>query len=161
MRKATGLISGIMTLILGILFVVLQNRLVSIAIGVLGITLIIMGVIDLIRARYVMGVLKILFAVGVLTFGWLIIDIWGIIIGVALLLYGALTLIRRIKAPNKHRRLFSTAIGFIESALCIIGAIFLIGGGVGEVISWAIIAAGVIFIIEGILAIVGTLLAQK
>lgn len=161
MRKVTGFISGIMTLILGILFVVLQNRLVSIAISVLGITLIIMGIIDLVRARCIMGILKILAAVAVLIFGWIIIGIAGIIIGVVLLLYGAFTLIRRIKAPNKAKRLFSTVIGFVESALCIIGAIFLISGGMGEVISWAIIVAGVIFIIEGILAIVGILLAQK
>ena len=135
MKKTTGFISGIMTLILGILFVVLQDRLVSIAISVLGVFLVIMGVIDLIKARYIMGLLKIILAVTVLVFGWLIIDIWGIIIGIVLLLYGIFTLIRRIKAPNKKRRIFSTAVGFVESVLCIIGAIFLISGGIGEVIS--------------------------
>ena len=161
MKKTTGFISGIMTLILGILFVILQNRLVNIAICVVGVFLIIMGIIDMVRARYIMGLLKIILAIVVLVFGWFIIDIWGIIIGVILLLYGVLTLIRRIKAPNKTKRIFSTVIGFIESVLCIIGAIFLISGGMGEVISWAIIVAGVIFIIEGILAIFGALVSRR
>ena len=161
MKKTTGFISGIMTLVLGILFVMLQNRLVNIAICVVGGFLIIMGIIDMIKARYIMGLLKIILAVVVLLFGWFIIDIWGIIIGVLLLLYGIWTLIRRIKAPNKSKRIFSTVIGFIESILCIIGAIFLISGGMSEVISWAIIIAGVIFIIEGILARVGALVARR
>ena len=82
MKKTTGFISGIMTLILGILFVILQNRLVNIAICVVGVSLIIMGIIDMIKARYIMGLLKIILAIAVLVFGWFIIKIWGIIIGV-------------------------------------------------------------------------------
>ena len=120
-----------------------------------------MGIIDLIKARYILGVLKILLAAAVLIFGWFIIKIWGIIIGVVLLLYGIFTLIRRLRSPNKSKRIFSTVIGFIESILCIIGAIFLISGGIGEVISWAIIVAGVIFIIEGILSMIGALVARR
>lgn len=154
MKRTSQVISAIMTLALGILFVILKNEVIGIAMTVLGVALVILGVIDLIKLRLISGIIKILLAVAVFVIGGLLIDVAVIVLAVVLLIYGIMTLVKRITEKKKGRGALAVILGFIEPVICIIGSVFLLTGGSGKAISWAIIVAGVLLIIDGIIGII-------
>jgi len=148
-----------MTLALGILFVILKADIIGIALTVLGVFLIVVGVLDLVRKNIVSGVIKAALGVAVLVIGWLLLDIALLILGIVLLVYGVLELIKRIVAKKKGQKLWTVILGLIEPALCIVASIFLITSS-GAALTWAIIIAGIVFIIEGVLGVIAALGAK-
>lgn len=143
-----------MTLALGILFVILKDRVVGIGLTVLGVALIVTAVIDLCRKSFVSGVIKAILGIAVLVIGWLLIDIAILVLGIVLLVYGVLELVKRLAAKKKGQKLWAIVLGFIQPVVCIIASVFLITNG-GSVITWTIIVAGVLFIVDGVLALIG------
>lgn len=159
MRKASQFLSAVMTLALGILFLVLKTEVIGIAITVLGVALLITALLDLIKLSIITGIIKALLGVAVLVIGWLLIDIAILILGIVLLVYGVVNFFKAVFGKNKGK-LWRKIISIIEPILCVIGAIFLITSG-GSAIEWAVIVAGVILVIDGILALVGALGSSK
>ena len=160
MSRSSQLISAIMTLTLGILFIILKTDVIGIALTVLGVALIITAVLDLIRKGIVSGIIKALLGVAVLVIGWLLIDIAIIILGIVLLVYGILNLVKRVFAKKKGIKLWKIVIGIIEPVLCIIAAVFLITSS-GTALEWTVLVGGIILIINGALALVGALTSKK
>ena len=62
-------IEGVLTILLGILFLILQGKVVSIAMTILGVALIIMAVLDLLDHQTFPAIVKAVFGVVVLIFG--------------------------------------------------------------------------------------------
>ena len=155
MKKTSNLISAIMTLALGILCLILKQGVVTIGLTVLGVVLIVTAVLELIRFNVVSGVIKAVLGIAVLVVGYLLFDIALKVIGVVILVYGILELIKRLVAVVQGRsgKLWTTILGFIYPSLCIVASFFLITS-TGSAVSWAIIVAGVLFIVEGILALI-------
>lgn len=162
MTKTSQLISAIMTLVLGILFLILKNGVIGIGLTVLGIVLIVTAVLELVRQNITSGIIKAVLGIAVLAIGWLLLDIALFVIGVVLMVYGVLELIKRIVAIVKKQngKLWATVIGFINPVLCVIAAAFLITSS-GEALSWAIIVAGVLFVIDGVLALIEALASKN
>ena len=160
MRKVSQFISAVMTLALGILFLVLKTDVIGIAITVLGVALLITALLDLIKLSVFTGIVKALLGVAVLVIGWLLIDIAILILGIVLLVYGVANLLKGLFGKKKGVKTWKIIIGIIEPVLCIVGAIFLITSG-GKAVEWAVIVAGVILVIDGILALVGALGSSK
>ena len=75
MTKLSQFTSALMTLILGVLFVMLKGGVVGIAIKVFAAVLIITAVIELIKLKIASGVVKAILAVVLLIFGWAITEI--------------------------------------------------------------------------------------
>ena len=83
--------------------------------------------------------------------------------GIVLLVYGVLELIKRIIALVKKqagKRLWATILGFIEPAIWIVGAIFLITN-TSATLGWAVIVAGIIFIIDGALGLISAIASKN
>ena len=66
MNKPSQFVSALMTLALGILFVILKGDVIGIAITVLGIALLISAIIDFIKKNVTAGVIKAVLGVAVL-----------------------------------------------------------------------------------------------
>ena len=161
MKKASGIISGLMYLILGILFVILKTEVIGIAMTVMGIALIVLGIIDFVKARVFLGLLKILAAVVIFVFEWKLIEFAGIVMGVILLVWGIIALIRKIRSKRKPKKFLANLVGYLVPVVCILGGIFLLTGGIGSALTWAFIIAGVLLIINGALAIIEALTSKK
>ena len=127
---------------------------------VMGVALLILGIIDLVKARVFLGLLKIIGAIIIFIFEWKLIEIAGIVMGVALLVWGIIALIKKI-CSKKKRKGFLGALGYIVPIVCILGGAFLLTGGIGSLLSWAFIIAGVLLIITGVLAIIESLSSKK
>ena len=162
MKKTSNLISAIMTLVLGILCLILKQGVVTVGLTVLGVVLIVTAVLELIRQNIPSGVIKAVLGIAVIIVGYLLIDIALKVIGIVILVYGVLELVKRVVAVLKGQngKLWTTILGFIYPALCVIGAFFLIVS-TGEAIGWAVIVAGVLFIVEGVIALVEALASKN
>ena len=160
MRKLSQFISAIMTLALGILFLVLKTDIIGIAITILGVALLLTALLDLIKLSIFTGIVKALLGVAVLVIGWLLLDIAILILGIVLLVYGITNLFKGIFGRKKGVKTWKIIIGIIEPIVCVAGAVFLITSG-GKAIEWTVLVAGVILVIDGLLALVGALGSSK
>ena len=162
MIKTSKLISAIMTLVLGILFLILKGEVIGIGLTVLGVVLLVTAILELVRNNIASGIIKAVLAIAVFVIGWLLLNIALIVIGIVLMVYGVLEFIKRIVAIFKKQsgKFLATVLGFINPVLCIIAAGFLLTSR-GEALSWAIIVAGVLFVVDGIIALVEALLTQN
>ena len=160
MNKTSDFISALMTLALGILFLILKGDVIGIALTVLGVALIVTAIVDLVRKSTTSGVVKAVLGVVVLLFGWLFLEVAMLILGIVLLIFGILGLVKRIMALGQAQKLLATVLGFIEPIVCIIASIFLITS-TGAALNWAVIVGGICLIVDGVLALIAALLAKK
>ena len=164
MRKTSAILSALMTLGLGVLCIILKASVVDVAITVLGIVFLVVGIIDLVGKNIVAGVIKAALGVAVLVFGLgaLLKDLAFLILGIVLLIYGVLELVKRIISLFKKRtkRVWAKIIGIVEAALWIVGAIFLITN-TGTAVDWVVIAVGILFIVDGVLGLVGAIASKN
>ena len=161
MTRPSQLVSSLMTLILGILFVILKGEIVGIALTVFGVVLIVTAVLELIRKNIISGIIKAILGILVLTIGWLLIDIALKVIGIVLIVFGVLELIKRIVALfKKKNKLLATILGFISPVFSVVAGFFLFTSS-GEAVGWAVIVGGVLLIINGVLALIEALASKK
>ena len=162
MTRSSQFVSALMTLILGVLFVILKGEVVGIALTVFGVVLIVTAVLELIRKNIVSGIIKAILGIAVLSFGWMLLDIALLVIGIVLIVFGVLELVKRIVAIFKKskNKLLATILGFISPVFSIVAGYFLITSS-GEAVGWAIVVGGVLLIINGVLALVEALASKK
>ena len=151
MKNSEKMISAILTIILGILFIVLKEQVIGIGMTILGVLLIVAGVLDLIGSKQTYSaVVKIVIGVLFIVFGWTIVSAVLYILAALLLVYGIYLFYDRIKTHMKGANLLSTIITYVEPALFILIAFFLFFNQ-GGTIEWVFIVSGIFAIIEGAL----------
>ena len=162
MTRSSQFLSALMTLILGVLFVILKGEVVGIAIKVFAVVLIITAVLELIRLKITSGIVKAILGVVLLAFGWAITEIALLVIGIVLIVFGVLELVKRIIALFKKNRtkLIAKILGFISPIFSIVAGYFLISSS-GEAVGWAIVVGGILLIINGVLALVEALASKN
>ena len=162
MKNSVYLVSAAVKLVLGILFIVLKAEVVGIGITLFGIALIVMAVLDLVHNLIANGIVKILLAVAVLLIGWLLIEVAILVLGIVLLVYSILDIVRIVSAAVKYKdiKIGAFVIGLIEPALALVASIFLITSS-GKAIEWAIIAAGIVLIVNGVIGIVRAFVSEQ
>lgn len=149
-----------MTLALGILFIILKGEVVSIGITVLGVALIVTSIIDLCRKSFVGGAIKAILGIAVLVIGWTLIDIAILVLGIVLLVYGIFELVKRLTASKKGQKAWAIIIGLIEPIVCIVASVLLIKNGTA-VVGLTIVIAGILFVVDGVLALIAALGSKK
>lgn len=151
-KKSEKLIMTILTIVLGILFIVFKNDIIGITMTVLGIALIVSAVVDLVNKEIVPCVIKAVVGVVVIVFGWTLMSAALYIMAALLLIYGILNLYQTIK--NRHLFIDTTSkvLKCVEPVLCIVIGLCLLFNQ-GGTIEWVFILSGVFFIVEGIISL--------
>ena len=85
--NSTKLLSAILTILVGMLFLIWKGAIVSIAMTVIGVLLIIAAVMNLIRKNYTACVIGAVFGVMVLCFGWIFLSVALYVLAAILLIY--------------------------------------------------------------------------
>lgn len=155
-QSKSKLISAILMAVIGILFIVLKNDVISIGMTVLGIMLIVQAILDLVGKRFAMAVVKGVIGVLIIVLGWLFLTVALYIMAAVLLICGVLQLIDVIKSLPHFKSLLGKVVGFIQPAVYIVIAVFLFMDQ-GKTVSWVFILAGIFFIIQGALALIDCL----
>ena len=97
MKTSEKVVSAVLTIVLGILLVVLPNRIVEICMTVLGIVLIVSGILNLIDQMVMPAVVKIVVGALIILCGWVLVSAVLYIVAALLLIYGILQLYARIR----------------------------------------------------------------
>ena len=147
--------TAIALILIGGLFIIYKGEVISIAMSLIGITLVVLGIIDILRARVVSGVVKLVFAALVVLAGWLFVTLALYVLGAFLLIAGITQLIAISKL--KIKKLTLPAVMHIAQPVIYILVAICLFFNQGGAISWVFILSGVFLILDGIAGIIGAL----
>jgi uncharacterized membrane protein HdeD (DUF308 family) len=154
-NKSNELLTAIALIIIGGLFIIYKGEVISIAMSLIGITLVVLGIIDILRARVFSGVVKLVFAALVVLAGWLFVTLALYVLGAFLLIAGITQLIAISKL--KIKKLTLPAVMHIAQPVIYILVAICLFFNQGGAISWVFILSGVFLILDGIAGIIGAL----
>lgn len=154
-NKSNELLTAIALILIGGLFIIYKGEVISIAMSLIGITLVVLGIIDILRSRVVSGVVKLVFAALVVLAGWLFVTLALYVLGAFLLIAGITQLIALSKL--KIKKLTLPAVMHIAQPIIYILVAICLFFNQGGAISWVFILSGVFLILDGIAGIIGAL----
>ncbi|MBQ8885472.1 MAG: hypothetical protein IJY62_03800 [Clostridia bacterium] len=147
MKTSEKLVSALLTVLLGVLFIVMKGGVVSVAMTILGAVLIVLGVLNLIDKQVAPAVVKIVIGALIIVCGWLIVRVVLYIVAALLLIYGILDLYARIKAGLKCDNVWKTVIVYAKPVLMIVLGLLLFLSS----LDWIFVLVGICAILEGAL----------
>lgn len=150
MKKSEKLLTALFTVALGILFLVLKDKVISIAMTIFGVSLLISSIIEMFKKQITQGTVKLLIGLLVIIFGWTLISAALYIMAAALLISSVI----QIFAISKVTKGFD--LSYFEPIMNIIISICLLFNQ-GGAISWVFIVTGICFIIEGMITLVDSI----
>ena len=154
-RRGNGLVSAAALVLLGLLFIIFKSDIISIAMSLIAAVLVAIGIFNIVRKNFVGGVIKIVIGGLILAAGWLIVELALYIFAAVLLIAGVIDLYRLSKIRDNESRL-STIMHFIQPIIYILVAICLLFNQ-GGTLSWVFTVSGIFFIIDGVVALIGSL----
>lgn len=148
MKKSEKLIAALLTMALGILFIILKDGFISLLMTIVGAGLIVLGLIDLINKLVPPAVVKLVAGALVILCGWVIVEAVLYIIAGILLVFGILLLYYKIKNNVCGFNLGETILEYVTPAICITIGILLLFH-TGKVVNFVFIASGCLALVEG------------
>jgi len=151
-RDYTPYINAILTLLLGVLFIVLKRDVISYAMTAFGIVMIILAVLDLVDRLVVPAIIKAVIGVMAIVFGWVIVSAALYIMAALLIIYGLVQVYELARTHVKANRvgytilIYAIPLASVAAGLCLL---FYQNGTV----DWVFIVTGVLLIIEGVLSL--------
>lgn len=151
-NKTERLAYAVLTIVIGMLFVIFKSRIIGIVATLLGIALIISAVNDIVKKRVVPFIIKGVLGIFVIVFGWSLMSAALYVFAVLLLIYGIILMYLTVK-NNRGVELSDKILNYINPVLCSLTGFFLLFNQNGT-ISWIFVFCGVLLVIEGIIALV-------
>ncbi len=148
MKSSEKAVCGVLTVLLGVLFIALQGDVVSVAMTLLGAALIVWGVLDLFELRFEPSLIKIVAGAVIVLFGWLIVGAVLYILAAALLALGAYFLYVRLKNRSCCASLPDLLLYCAPPVVCMLAA-FILFFNQGCAAAWVFIVSGVFIVTEG------------
>lgn len=145
-----NVITCILYAVIGLLLIILQGSSLGILMTLIGALLIVMGIVDIVNKDTNKGVIEAIVGVAIIVCGWLVADIVLLIFGIVLIVKGVMELIENFK--NGFMAMLSPIV------IIVIGVLLVIA-------KWTLldvfcIVAGVIFLINAVLALFGKTLVK-
>ena len=155
MKKRIGneILTAVALILIGLMFMIYKGGIISIAMSLIGVTLIVLGVLDIIRKLVVSGVIKIVFALLVFAAGWLFVTLALYILGAFLLIAGISELYKLSKVKIKKYTL-PVIMHIVQPIIYILVAITLFFNQ-GGALSWVFTVSGLFLMIDGAVGLVG------
>lgn len=151
MKTSEKVISALLTILLGVMFIVMKQEVISVAMTVFGVVLIVLGIMNFIDKEVVPAVIKIVLGALIIVFGWVLVSAVLYIVAALLLIYGILLLYSRIKLRVKGWRQMLFA--YAEPVVFIVISFFLFFNQ-GGTLAWVFIVSGIFTVVEGILMLI-------
>lgn len=140
----SNVVAGIAMIVVGVIFCALRSGFVSALMSVIGALCVVYGVFDLVSKRWLAGGMKIAIGILIIIFGWTIVDVSLLVLGIIICAYAIYTLISHIsmfKSANINNKVFI----LLNPLMQLIFGILLI------VARWYMLDA--VFIVLGVLSI--------
>lgn len=147
-NRSEKIIGAVLVMVLGVLLIVMKNQFIGILMTVAGVSLILLGVVDIFDKCIPQSIVKILSGVFVIICGWVAVRAVLYIVSAVLLIGGILLLYEKIKNGAKNTQLPYIVCEYAKIILCIvIGVLFLFHRGTAVVFVFN--AGGVLALLEG------------
>lgn len=153
--KRSTIISGLIMVIIGLLFIIFQGKILSVLFTIFGVLLITFGIIDLLNKQNVSGLIKIILGVIIIVFGWAFVSICLYILAVVLILFGFYSLYDLLKYKTRGTTREVTVLLYLSPILDIACGIFLFINQI-VAINYAFIFFGIILILDGLTLLLST-----
>ena len=151
-NKSNEFLTSVALIVIGLLFLIYKGGIISIAMSVIGVTLIALGIIDIIRNRVTVGIIKLVLAALVMLAGWLFIKLALYLLGAILLIVGV-TELRSVLSVKYKKLTLPVILHIAQPVIYILVAICLFFNQ-GGAISWVFTLSGLFLIIDGLAGIV-------
>lgn len=147
MKVSNKLLTAILTVALGVMFIVLKGEVVSIAMTLLGVALLVAAVIDLVNKQVPPAIVKGVMGAAVIIFGWLFVSLALYVMAAVLLIYGLLLVYELAKSKTKKLLSYVGPVIMVVAAICLLFA-------QGNAINLMFIVSGAFLIVEGVLMLI-------
>ena len=148
MKKSEKIIAALLTMALGILFIILKDAFIALLMTIAGISLIALGVIDLVNKIVPPAVVKMVAGALVILCGWVLVEAVLYILAAILLIFGILLLYYNIKNNVRGCNLWETVLQYVTPSICIAIGILLLFH-TGAIVNFVFVASGVLAVVEG------------
>lgn len=148
-RFDKNMTNAVLYLLVGILFCIFRAGVLNWLLTVVGVLFIVQGVVSLLQKDIAGGVTGLVIGLLVILGGWLFIEIVMILFGVLVILKGVTSLLSALKRQKN-------TVPILMSGLTLFVGIMLIVSR-WAMLDWFFIILGVIFIVNGLLALIGSL----
>ena len=148
MKKSEKIIAAVLTMVVGIFLIIMQDAFVGILMTVAGVSLLGLGIADIVNRMVPPAVVKITVGVFIILCGWILVEAILYVLSAILLIFGILLLYDKIKNRCRCNTPLETALEYaIPSGIILIGALLLIHQAMAvEII---LIICGVLAFVEG------------
>ena len=148
MKKSEKIITAILTMVIGVFLIVMQDSFVGILMTVAGVCLLVLGVMDIINRMVPPAVVKMTVAVLIIMCGWLLVEAVLYVAAAILLIFGILLLYDKIRKRYRCETPWQTVLEYgIPSGIILIGGLLLIHQAIA--IEIILIVCGILAFIEG------------
>ena len=148
MKKSEKIVAALLTMFIGVLFMILKAAFIELLMTVAGLCLIVVGIIDIINKVVPTAVVKIVAGTLIIICGWAIVEAVLYILAGILLVFGILLLYYKIKNNVRGCNLWQTFIEYATPSICIAIGILLLFHSV-TVVNFVFITSGILTFIEG------------
>ena len=154
MRYSGKIISAFVTITLGVLLIAWRGDIIHVLMTVLGISLIVLGVLDLLEKNIRQAWIKLALGVLSVAFGWLLVSAVAYVVAIATIAFAVWLTVGFFKGGTKICFNLSSVVQWLKPVLLVITGLFLFfnNGGKAE---WAFILVGICIVLLG-----GVLLAD-
>ena len=145
MKKSDIVISAIFTIAIGVLLMIMKGEMISVFMTIVGVSLIVLGLIDLLQSNVPLAVVKLVVGAVVIFFGWTIVSAVVYILAAFVLIVGVLTLYDCVRFRLRCVRGIDALKILSTPIICIlIGLVLFFNKW-----DWVFVVAGFFTIIEG------------
>lgn len=159
-QSRNQLIAAILMTLLGILFIVLKNEVIRVGMTVLGVMLLVQALFDVIGKQYIPAAIKAVIGVLVIVLGWVFVKVAIYIMAAVLLIYAILQLVMVIRALPATNSTLAKILGFVQPVIYLVISCCLLFNQ-GGTMSWVFIISGIFLIIQGVLALIASLVNNR
>lgn len=151
-RKTSNLLASILYIALGILLVIFKTETINWAMTIAGVIFIISGILEVIKKEWAGGAVSLIIGIVILILGNVLKDVVLIVLGILIAVKGVVSLIEELKKSKK------SVIGITFAILTILVGIALAFGNGLEIM---LLICGIVFIVDGALGLISTIVSKK
>lgn len=159
MKISSKISAAIISIAIGVLFIVLKGSVISITMTIIGVAAIIMAVVDFANNQTKTAVIKCIIGVAVLVLGWLLVDIALYGISGVLIILGVSQIVSAIRLNNLCNAV--QKVFMIIKPVATLGAGFCLFFNKGEMADTIFVIVGVLVLVEGMLSLVDPVEKKK
>lgn len=157
--RSNDLLTSIALIVIGGMFIVYKNEVISIAMSLIGCTLLALGIIDLVRRLTASGILKIISGLFVLVAGWAMVTLVLYFLGAFLIFAGA-TQLYAILSIKIEKITLPVIIHIAQPTIYLLAGICLFFNQ-GGALSWVFTVSGLFFLVDGVIGLIGAIGDEK